>query len=122
MADGGRSRLPTLAAQERLHSPWVLDIPLTPDRDGRKSHKRDPSHVTDVTDATFTADDRICYLRPEIDMSYKAALTGGSRGSEQANPRWVPQRPLFGYNRTSLHAQSLALTSGGKGTEDLGPG
>lgn len=55
-------------------SPWVLDIPLTPDRDGRWSNKRDPDHVADIAEVTFTADDGICYLRPEIVMSYKAAL------------------------------------------------
>lgn len=51
--------------RQNASSPWVLDIPLTPARDGRWSDKRDPDHV---------ADDGIRYLLPEIVMSYKAAL------------------------------------------------
>lgn len=55
-------------------SPWVLDIPLTPDRAGRWTNKRDPEHVADFTDVTFVGDDGIRYLLPEIAVSYKAAL------------------------------------------------
>lgn len=60
--------------RQNASSPWVVDIPLTPGRDGRWSNKRDPDHVADIADVTFTADDGICYLLPEIVMSYKAAL------------------------------------------------
>ena len=55
-------------------SPWVLDIPLTPDRQGRWTNKRNPEHVADLDEVTFTAADGIRYLNPEIVMSYKAAL------------------------------------------------
>ena len=63
-----------LWVRKNASSPWVVDIPLTPDRDGRWSNKRDPDHVADIPEVTFTGDDGICYLRPEIVMSYKAAL------------------------------------------------
>ncbi|GGN08055.1 hypothetical protein GCM10009721_39730 [Terrabacter tumescens] len=55
-------------------SAWVLDIPLTPDREGRWSNKRNPEHAADLDDVTFIAADGIRYLNPEIVMSYKAAL------------------------------------------------
>lgn len=55
-------------------SPWVLDVPLTPDRQGRWTNKRNPEHVADLDEVTFVAADGIRYLNPEIVMSYKAAL------------------------------------------------
>jgi hypothetical protein len=55
-------------------SPWVLDVPLTPDRDGRWTNKRLPGHVADVEDVTWVADDGIRYLLPEIALVYKATL------------------------------------------------
>jgi hypothetical protein len=55
-------------------SPWVLDVPLTPDRDGRWSNKRLPDHVADVEDVTWLAAGGIRYLRTEIVLVYKAPL------------------------------------------------
>ena len=54
--------------------PWVVDLPITPDRGGLWTNKRDPDHVVRVEDATWVADDGIRYLRPEIALLYKAAL------------------------------------------------
>jgi hypothetical protein len=54
--------------------PWVVDLPITPDRDGLWTNKRDPDHVVSVEDATWLADDQIRYVRPEIALLYKAAL------------------------------------------------
>jgi hypothetical protein len=56
-------------------SPWVLDMPLTPDRDGRWTNKRLPDHVDDVEAVTWVADDGIRYLLPEIGLVYKARAT-----------------------------------------------
>jgi hypothetical protein len=56
------------------HEPWVVDLPVTPDRDGLWTSKRDPDHVVPVEDATWVAADGIRYLRPEIALLYKAAL------------------------------------------------
>jgi len=56
------------------HEPWVIDLPITPDRGGLWTSKRDPDHVLPVEDATWVADDGIRYLRPEISLLYKAAL------------------------------------------------
>jgi hypothetical protein len=56
------------------HDPWVIDLPITPDREGRWTNKRDPEHELPVEEATWVADDGIRYLRPEISLLYKAVL------------------------------------------------
>jgi hypothetical protein len=57
-------------------SPWVVDIPLTPDHDGLWTNKRLPeyAHVAPVEDVTWVAADGIRYLNPEIVLLYKARL------------------------------------------------
>lgn len=55
-------------------SPWVVDVPLTPDHEGAWTHKFLPAHVAPVQDVTWQAGDGIRYLRPEIVLSYKARL------------------------------------------------
>ena len=54
--------------------PWVIDLPITPDRDGLWTNKRDPDHVAPLEDVTWVAADGIRYLRPEITLLYKAVL------------------------------------------------
>jgi hypothetical protein len=54
--------------------PWVIDLPITPDRDGLWTSKRDPDHVAPLDDVTWVADDGIRYLRPEIALLFKAVL------------------------------------------------
>jgi hypothetical protein len=54
--------------------PWVIDLPITPDRDGLWTSKRDPGHVAPLDDVTWVAGDGLRYLRPEITLLYKAAL------------------------------------------------
>jgi hypothetical protein len=55
-------------------SPWVVDVPLTPDRDGLWTNKLVPGHAAPVEDVTWVARDGIRYLRPEIVLSFKARL------------------------------------------------
>jgi hypothetical protein len=55
-------------------APWIVDIPLTPDRDGRWTNKRLPHHVAPVEEVTWVAGDGIRYLHPEIVLAYKARL------------------------------------------------
>ncbi|GAA2115310.1 nucleotidyltransferase domain-containing protein [Nocardioides bigeumensis] len=55
------------------HEPWVLDLPLTPDRGGLWTSKRDPTHVAPVDQVTWVATDGIRYLCPEIVLTYKAS-------------------------------------------------
>jgi Aminoglycoside-2''-adenylyltransferase len=54
--------------------PWEVDLPITPDRDGLWTSKRDRDHVVPVEEATWVAGDGIRYLRPEIAILYKAVL------------------------------------------------
>ena len=54
--------------------PWIIDLPITPDRDGLWTSKRDPDHVAPLEDVTWVAADGIRYLRPAIALLYKAAL------------------------------------------------
>ncbi|HEX5090617.1 MAG TPA: hypothetical protein VFV89_22605 [Nocardioides sp.] len=53
-------------------SPWVVDLPITPDRAGLWTNKRWAEHVVAVEDATWVAPDGIRYVRPEIALLYKA--------------------------------------------------
>jgi hypothetical protein len=55
-------------------SPWVLDVPLTPDADGLWTNKVLPGDRREVGDATWVAADGLRYLLPEIVLAYKARL------------------------------------------------
>ncbi len=52
-------------------SPWLLDIPLNPERGGRWLSKRDDTFDAALEDVTWVADG-IRYLNPEIVLHYKA--------------------------------------------------
>lgn len=54
--------------------PWIIDLVITPDRDGLWTSKRDPDHVAPLDDVTWVDDQGVRYLRPEIALLYKAAL------------------------------------------------
>lgn len=56
-------------------SPWVMDMPLTPDRDGLWTNKRLPDDdARALEEVTWVADDGIRYLNPEIALLYKARI------------------------------------------------
>jgi len=54
--------------------PWVIDLPITPDRGGLWTNKRLPRHVAPLEEVTWVAGDGIRYLAPEVALLYKAAL------------------------------------------------
>ncbi|NPD05924.1 hypothetical protein HN031_14640 [Nocardioides sp. zg-1308] len=54
-------------------SPWVLDVPLTPDTRGRWTNKRNPEHTEDLDDVTWVAPDGLRYARAEVALMFKAA-------------------------------------------------
>ncbi len=54
-------------------SPWVLDVPFTPDTNGRWTNKRDLTHTEDLDDVTWVAPDGLRYARPEVSLMFKAA-------------------------------------------------
>ena len=60
--------------RESAADPWVVDVPLTPDRDGRWTHKFLPGEDAEVDSVTWLGDDGIRYLAPEVVLSYKARL------------------------------------------------
>ena len=78
-AAGAGMMCPLLRASQRLPSwlnqiwvredathPWLLDVIVTPDREGRWVFRRDPTVVEDL--------ERITYQRPEITLAFKAGL------------------------------------------------
>jgi hypothetical protein len=75
-------------------SPWEVDLPITPDRDGLWTSKRWSSHVATVDDVTWVADDGIRYLRPEITLHFKARFQRpkDERDLEVASPLLTEDR------------------------------
>jgi hypothetical protein len=55
-------------------SPWVMDVPLTPDVGGRWQNKRLPEHVAQLTDVTWVTDDGVRVINPEIALLFKARI------------------------------------------------
>ncbi len=55
-------------------SPWVLDVPVTPDTDGLWTNKRWPQHVAPLDEVTWVHSDGLRYLRPEVTLMMKARL------------------------------------------------
>lgn len=54
-------------------SPWILDVPLTPFRDGLWTNTKANGQCLPLDEATWVADDGLRYLRPEIALFMKAA-------------------------------------------------
>jgi hypothetical protein len=50
-----------------------LDVPFTPDTDGRWTNKRNLEHTEDLDDVTWLASDGLRYARPEVTLMFKAA-------------------------------------------------
>jgi hypothetical protein len=58
--------------REHAQAPWVVDCPLNPSADGRWQSKRDDTHVADLEEVTWVADDGVRYLNPEVVLHFKA--------------------------------------------------
>ena len=58
--------------REHARAPWIIDLPITPDRDGQWTSKRLPDQVAPVEQVTWVADSGIRYLNPEIVLHFKA--------------------------------------------------
>ncbi len=70
-------------------SPWVLDVPFTPDTNGRWTNKRHQAHTEDLDAVTWVAPDGLRYARPEVTLMFKAAQarTKDQRDAEVTLPR-----------------------------------
>jgi hypothetical protein len=53
-------------------SPWVMDLPVTPDVDGLWQNKRLPEHVAPLDEVTWVTDEGVRVLNPEIVLLFKA--------------------------------------------------
>ncbi len=88
-------------------SPWEVDAPITPDRDGLWTSKRWEEHVAPVDEVTWVAGDGIRYLRPEITLHFKARL---DRPKDQVDldVTW----PLLSAERRSWLLSAIEATEG----------
>jgi hypothetical protein len=86
-------------------SPWEVDLPITPDRDGLWTSKRWSSHVAPVDDVTWVADDGIRYLRPEITLHFKARFQRPKDERDLA-VAW----PLLSEDRRTWLIEAIAAT------------
>lgn len=89
-------------------APWVLDVPLTPDADGRWTHKLLPGHVADLDDVTWVADDGIRYLDPEIVLTYKARLR-----RPKDDPDFAATLPTLDADRRAWLREAIATVAPG---------
>lgn len=73
-------------------SPWILDVPFTPDTGGRWTNKRNRAHTEDLADVTWVASDGLRYAKPEVTLMFKAAQARGKdrRDVEVALPLLDP--------------------------------
>ena len=71
--------------RENARSPWRVDCPLNPEVDGRWQSKRDESHVADIDEVTWMADDGIRYLNPEIVLLFKSRMAREKDSVDLAN-------------------------------------
>jgi hypothetical protein len=86
-------------------SPWVVDLPITPDRHGLWTNKRWSSHAAPVDDVTWVADDGIRYLRPEITLHFKAR-SQRPKDEQDLEAAW----PLLTEDRRAWLLEAIAAT------------
>lgn len=61
--------------RKNAQSPWVLDVPLTPEENGEWTNKKLPRRSASLSEVTWVADDGLRYLRPEIALFMKHRQT-----------------------------------------------
>lgn len=61
--------------RRNAQSPWVLDVPLTRDEEGRWTNKKLPGQSAPLDDVTWIAQDGLRYLDPEIVLFMKHRQT-----------------------------------------------
>lgn len=96
--------------REHASAPWIIDLPLTPDRDGLWTNKRWPEHVAPVEEVTWVAADGIRYLNPEIVLHYKAR-SRRPKDDRDLDRGW----PLLDDRQRSWLRDAVAATEPGHG-------
>jgi len=84
-------------------SPWIVDIPLTPDADGLWTNKFLPGHVAPVEEVTWLGSDGIRYLLPEIVLVFKARL-----GRAKDEPDFEATLPTLTRQQRAWMREALA--------------
>ena len=69
-------------------SPWVMDMPVTPDIDGLWQNKREPEHIAPLDEVTWVTDAGVRVINPEIALLFKARIerTKDRRDLDRALP------------------------------------
>jgi len=86
-------------------SPWRIDCPLNPSRDGRWVSKRDDSFVADLEEVTWVAADGVRYLNPEVTLMFKAKFARAKDEIDLANA-W----PLMSEEQRSWLREAVRRT------------
>lgn len=94
----------------RAHAkaPWVVDVPLTPDAGGQWTNKYLDQHTATVEDVTWTAEDGIRYLLPEIVLVYKARLR-----RPKDDPDFAATLPMLDESRRAWMREALRVVADG---------
>jgi hypothetical protein len=88
-------------------SPWVVDLPVTPDRDGLWTSKRWAEHVVPLDEATWVAPDGLRYSNPEIALHYKAR-SRRPKDERDLELTW----PLLAAEKQEWLLEAIAATEG----------
>src|SRR3954451_1905647 len=88
-------------------SPWRVDCPVNPVRDGRWVSKRDDDLVYDLDEVTWVADDGVRYLNPELALHYKAKQVRDKDDVDLANVL-----PLLAEDRRAWLREAIRHTYG----------
>jgi hypothetical protein len=85
-------------------SPWVMDMPLSPDVDGLWQSKRMPEHVAPLEEVTWLTDDGVRVANPEIVLLHKAA-PDRRKDRRDLDRAW----PLLSEEQRAWLLESIAL-------------
>lgn len=99
-------------------SPWVMDMPLSPDVDGLWRSKRMPEHVAPLDEVTWMTDDGIRVANVEIVLLHKAVQL--RRKDRRDLDRSLPL--LSQRQRTWLRDSIASLYPGHEWLDLIGPG
>jgi hypothetical protein len=95
-------------------SPWVIDMPINPDIDGRWQSKRMPEHIAPLDEVTWVTDDGVRVANAEIVLLHKAAPDRRKDRRDLAR-----SLPLLGDRQRTWLRDSIATIHPGHAWLDL---